>query len=55
VPDAASALRAGDAVHLACSEAAGAKRMTTLDDVLGGNAKRFRLKVVALREMRRRV
>ncbi len=29
--DAASALRTGDALHLACAEAAGAKRMATLD------------------------
>jgi uncharacterized protein len=46
--DAASALRAGDALHLACAEAAGAKYMATLDDVLGRNAQRIKMKLVAL-------
>jgi len=49
VLDAASALRAGDALHLACAEAAGAKHMATLDEVLGRNAKRLKIKPVALR------
>ena len=49
VLDAASALRAGDALHLACAEAAGAKRMATLDDVLSRNAKRLKIKLVVLR------
>ncbi len=49
VLDAASALRAGDALHLACAEAAGAKQMATLDDVLARNAKRLKIKPVALR------
>lgn len=49
VLDAASALRAGDALHLACAEAAGAKYMATLDDVLGRNARRLKIKPVALR------
>ena len=49
--DAASALRAGDALHLACAEAAGAKHMATLDDVLARNAQRLRIKLVALRGM----
>ncbi len=49
VLDAASALRAGDALHLACAEAAGAKRMATLDDVLSRNAQRLKIKPVALR------
>jgi predicted nucleic acid-binding protein len=49
VLDAASALRAGDALHLACAEAAGAKHMATLDDVLGRNAQRLKIKPVALR------
>ena len=47
--DAASALRAGDAVHLACAEAAGAKYMATLDDVLSRNAQRLKIKPVVLR------
>ena len=51
VLDAASALRAGDALHLACAEAAGAKHMATLDDVLARNAQRLRIKLVALRGM----
>ena len=49
VLDAASALRAGDALHLACAEAAGAKHMATLDDVLARNAQRLKIKLVALR------
>jgi predicted nucleic acid-binding protein len=49
VLDAASALRAGDALHLACAEAAGAKQMATLDDVLSRNAQRLKIKPVALR------
>ncbi len=49
VLDAASTLRAGDALHLACAEAAGAKRMATLDDVLSRNAQRLKMKLVALR------
>ena len=49
VLDATSALRAGDALHLACAEAAGAKRMATLDDVLSRNAQRLKIKPVVLR------
>jgi len=49
VRDAASALRAGDALHLACAEAAGAKHMATLDDVLRRNAQRLKIKSVVLR------
>lgn len=49
VLDAASALRAGDALHLACAEAAGAKRIATLDDVLSRNAQSLKIKPVALR------
>ena len=49
VLDAASALRAGDALHLACAEAAGAQRMATLDDTLGLNAQRLRIRLVVLR------
>lgn len=49
VLDPASALRAGDALHLACAEAAGAKRMATLDGTLGRNAERLKIKPVRLR------
>jgi len=49
VLDTASALRAGDALHLACAEAAGAKHMATLDDVMARNAQRLKIKPVALR------
>ncbi len=52
VLDAASALRAGDALHLACAEAAGAKHMATLDDVLARSAQRLKIKPVALRSTR---
>lgn len=44
-----SALRAGDALHLACAEAAGATHMATLDDVLSRNAQRLKIKPVVLR------
>jgi uncharacterized protein len=49
---AASALRAGDALHLACAEAAGAKHIATLDDVLSRNAQRLKIKPVVLRGTR---
>jgi uncharacterized protein len=49
VLDATSALRAGDALHLACAEATGAKRIATLDDVLSRHAQRLKIKAVALR------
>ena len=49
VLDAASALRAGDALHLACAEAAGAKRMATMDDTMSRSAQRLKIKLVALR------
>jgi predicted nucleic acid-binding protein len=42
--DAASALRAGDALHLACAELAGAKGLATLDAVLARNAQRLKIK-----------
>jgi uncharacterized protein len=45
VLDATSALRAGDALHLACAEAAGAKRIATLDEVMGRNAQKLKIKV----------
>lgn len=46
VLNAASSLRAGDALHLACAEAAGATHLATLDDVLGRNAQRLKIKSV---------
>lgn len=49
VLDAATTLRVGDALHLACAEAAGAKHMATLDDGLARNALRLKIKLVALR------
>ena len=51
VLDAASALCAGDALHLACAETAGAKHLATLDDVLSRNAHRLKIKPVVLRRM----
>ena len=45
--DAGSALRAGDALHLACAEQAGAKGVATLDEVMARNAQRLKLKPVA--------
>lgn len=50
VLDAASELRAGDALHLACAEAAGAQHMATLDDTLGRNAQGLKIKLVALQD-----
>lgn len=44
VLDAGSALRAGDALHLACAERAGANSMATLDAVLACSALRFKIK-----------
>jgi uncharacterized protein len=49
VLDAASALSVGDALHLACAEAAGAKYMASLDNALGRNAQRIKMKLVPLR------
>ena len=49
VLDATSAFRAGDAVHLACAETAGARHIATLDDVLSRNAQRLKIKPVVLR------
>jgi predicted nucleic acid-binding protein len=45
--DAASALRAGDALHLACAELAGVKGIATLDAVMARNAVRLKIKPVA--------
>jgi predicted nucleic acid-binding protein len=46
VLDASTTLRAGDALHLACAEHAGAKTIATLDEVLGRNAQRLKIKRV---------
>lgn len=46
--DAATGLRAGDALHLACAMEAKAQGLVTLDVVLAKNAKRFKLKPVAI-------
>ena len=47
--DVDSSLRAGDALHLACAERAGAKQLATLDEVLARNAQRFKIKPIAFR------
>jgi uncharacterized protein len=47
VLDASTALRAGDALHLACAEQAGARGMATLDAVLARQAQRLKLKAIA--------
>jgi predicted nucleic acid-binding protein len=44
--DAATSLRAGDALHLAAALDAKAKGIATLDDVLARNAKRLKMKPV---------
>jgi len=46
--DAATGLRAGDALHLAVALDAKVKSMATLDDGLAKNAKRIKLKLTAL-------
>ena len=46
--DAESGLRAGDVLHLACAVQAGATSIATLDEVLGRNARRLKIKPVAL-------
>ncbi len=46
--DAATGLRAGDALHLACAFAAKSKGIATLDIVLAKNAQRLKLKVVSI-------
>ena len=46
--DGAPALRAGDGLHLACAEQAGAHGIVTLDAVLAGNAQRLNIKPVDL-------
>lgn len=47
VLDADSALRAGDALHLACAEQAGAKSIATLDVAMARNAQRLKMKALA--------
>lgn len=44
--DASSALRAGDALHLACAEYAQAKNVATLDATMARNAQRMKIKPV---------
>ena len=46
--DAQTALRAGDALHLAVAELAGVRSMATLDRVLARNAERLKIKSLAL-------
>ncbi|MFO1292053.1 MAG: type II toxin-antitoxin system VapC family toxin [Rubrivivax sp.] len=46
--DAASGIRAADALHLACAERAGARRIATLDGVMARNAERMGLAAVPL-------
>lgn len=46
--DAGAGLRAEDALHLACAMEAKALGMVTLDAVLARNAKRFKVKPVAI-------
>jgi predicted nucleic acid-binding protein len=46
--DATAGLRAGDALHLACAMEAKAKGLVTLDVVLSKNAKRVKVKPVAI-------
>lgn len=46
--DAANALRAGDALHLACALEAKAQGIVTLDILMSKNAKRLKLKTVAI-------
>jgi uncharacterized protein len=46
---AASALRAGDALHVACAERAGAKTVATLDAVMAANAQRMKMKAVVFK------
>jgi len=46
--DASAGLHAGDALHLACAMQAKAQGMVTLDVVLAKNAKRFKVRSVAI-------
>lgn len=47
VLDASSSLRAGDALHLACAEHAGAKSIATLDEVMARHAMKLKIKPVS--------
>lgn len=49
VLDASSALRAADALHLACAEQAGAKSIATLDEVMARHALKLKIKPVPFR------
>jgi predicted nucleic acid-binding protein len=46
--EASAGLRAGDALHLACAMQAKAQGMVTFDSVLAKNAKRLKVKPVAI-------
>jgi hypothetical protein len=46
VLDAGSTLSAGNALHLACAEAAGAKSLATLGEALGRHAQRLKLELL---------
>jgi len=50
VLDATHGLRAGDALHLACAESAGARHIATLDQVLCRNAQRLEIMPIVLRD-----
>lgn len=46
--DPATGLRADDALHLACAIAAGVQGLVTLDGVFAANAKRLKIKLIAI-------
>ena len=46
--DAGTALRAGDALHLACAEQVKARELATLDAVMARHAERLQIKLTAL-------
>ena len=46
--DAASGVRAGDALHLACAERAATKSIATLDVAMARHARRLKIKPMAL-------
>jgi hypothetical protein len=46
--DAASGIRAGVVLHLACAERSGARALATLDRVMASNAMRVKLKPILL-------
>jgi uncharacterized protein len=45
--EAGTSLRAGDALHLACAEHAGATRMASLDELLSRNARALKITPIA--------